>query len=141
MYYIHIVLIPDFPKVETRSKFIEYCVSIQISVLLRYNIFIIKVFSGHGHLSGCVADNLITNHDIRGRPLTRKGDVYMDLQSYTIKMRTKRLHLNFKNLFNGDKTLGKSFVGAVHLQIRPDSTFITGSSCNYVYGAKLYLMT
>jgi hypothetical protein len=32
----------------------------------------------------------------------------MDLQKYEIKMRAKKMHLNFRNLFNGDKTLGES---------------------------------
>jgi hypothetical protein len=71
--------------------------------------FVVKVWScSEGHSLGSVADSLITEHDIRGRPLTRGGDVYMDLQAYKIKMSTNRLHLNFKNLFNGDKALGKS---------------------------------
>jgi hypothetical protein len=86
-----------------------------------------------GHLSGCVAENLVANHDIKGRPLDRGGDIYMDLQTYKLKLRTKRLHLNFKNLFNGDKALGKSFAGIVHLQILSHSTFTTSCTCNYRY--------
>lgn len=53
-------------------------------------------------------DSLITYHDIRGKPVTRKGDTYLDLQTYEIKMRTKKMNLNFKNLFNGDKALGET---------------------------------
>jgi len=37
----------------------------------------------------------------------------MDLQKYLIKMSAKRVHINFKNLFNGDKVLGKSFIKTV----------------------------
>ncbi|XP_021929744.1 protein takeout-like [Zootermopsis nevadensis] len=51
-------------------------------------------------------DSLTTIHDIRGKPVTRGGETYLDLEKYIINMSTKKLHLSFKNLFNGDKALG-----------------------------------
>jgi hypothetical protein len=42
--------------------------------------------------------------------VTRNGEIYWDLQKYDIKLRTKQMSLVFRNLFNGDKNLGKSSV-------------------------------
>ncbi|XP_069683452.1 protein takeout-like isoform X1 [Periplaneta americana] len=51
-------------------------------------------------------ESLTAVHDIKGKPVTRDGEVYMELTSYGLKLKTKRLHTRFENLFNGDKTLG-----------------------------------
>jgi len=55
-----------------------------------------------------VTESLVTYHHIKSKPVTRNGENYWDLQKYEISMRTKHMSMLFKNLFNGDKTLGKS---------------------------------
>lgn len=59
--------------------------------------------------------------------MTRNGEIYWDLQKYDIKMRTKQMSLIFRNLFNGDKALGKSSVVIIG----------TLTSPTYLHGAKI----
>jgi hypothetical protein len=51
--------------------------------------------------------------------VTRNGQIYWDLQKYDIKMRTKHMSLIFRNLFNGDKALGKSSVVIIGIITSP----------------------
>jgi len=44
--------------------------------------------------------------DILGKPVTRRGEEYMELESLDLKFSTSRLHIQLDNLFNGDKSLG-----------------------------------
>jgi hypothetical protein len=77
---------------------------------------------------------LITNHDIKGKHVTRGGKTYMELQKYTINMRTKRLHVSFKNLFNGDRALGKSHKSIYrlfHLKGNPNFNCVAESYTTY----------
>jgi hypothetical protein len=52
----------------------------------------------------------------------------LDLQTYEIKMRTKKMNLNFKNLFNGDKALGKSLAAVIGILTSP--TYLHGATFN-----------
>ena len=54
-----------------------------------------------------VTESLVAYHHIKAKPVTRDGEIYWDLQKYEIDMSTKHMTLLFRNLFNGDKTLGK----------------------------------
>lgn len=44
--------------------------------------------------------------DINGKPVTRRGEEYMELESLDLKFSTSRLYIQLDDLFNGDKTLG-----------------------------------
>ena len=57
--------------------------------------------------------------------MTRDGEIYWDLQKYEIDMSTKHMSLLFRNLFNGDKTLGKS--SAVSTGILTSPTYLRGA--------------
>lgn len=44
--------------------------------------------------------------DINGKPYTKKGEKYIDIESLDLKFSTSRLYIQLDNLFNGDKLLG-----------------------------------
>ncbi|XP_022179648.1 protein takeout-like [Myzus persicae] len=46
--------------------------------------------------------------DINGKPVTRRGDEYMELESLELKFSTSRLYIQLENLFNGDQLLGNN---------------------------------
>ncbi|XP_015366046.1 PREDICTED: protein takeout-like [Diuraphis noxia] len=46
--------------------------------------------------------------DINGKPVTRRGEEYMELESLDLKFSTSRLYIQLDNLFNGDQLLGNN---------------------------------
>lgn len=56
--------------------------------------------------SSYILAELKVSININGKPVTRRGDEYMELESLELKFSTSRLYIQLDNLFNGDKLLG-----------------------------------
>ncbi|XP_077298428.1 protein takeout-like [Arctopsyche grandis] len=61
---------------------------------------------GKGRCNFTMAD-LVVKHVLVGEPVTKKGQVYMKIRQYDIKLIPKKISFYFSNLFNGDKALGE----------------------------------
>lgn len=65
-----------------------------------------------------ISADLKVSIDINGKPVTRKEEKYMELDTLDLKFSTSRLHINLDNLFNGDKTLGILYIFNIkHLKL------------------------
>ncbi|VVC25552.1 Hypothetical protein CINCED_3A006228 [Cinara cedri] len=75
-----------------------------------YNIqgkIIILPINGDGK-SNLTLAGLKVSIDINGKPVTRKNEEYMELETLDLKFSTSRLYIQLDNLFNGDKALGNN---------------------------------
>ncbi|XP_025200179.1 protein takeout-like [Melanaphis sacchari] len=75
-----------------------------------YNIqgkIIILPIIGEGRSNLTLAGLKVSINTI-GKPVTRRGDEYMEIESMELKFSTSRLYIQLENLFNGDQVLGNN---------------------------------
>lgn len=51
-------------------------------------------------------DDLKSRNEISCEKYEKNGETYLKIKKYKVRFNPARLHLQFDNLFNGDKTLG-----------------------------------
>ncbi|KAE8747576.1 hypothetical protein FOCC_FOCC005736 [Frankliniella occidentalis] len=63
--------------------------------------------NGDGHCHLKLADPVL-RADIRGVPVKRGSETFFNVTTFAFTLETKKLSLNFENLFNGNKELGST---------------------------------
>lgn len=51
-------------------------------------------------------DDLKSHNELSCEKYEKNGETYLKIKKYKVKLNPGRLHLQFDNLFDGDKTLG-----------------------------------
>lgn len=95
---------PNLDKYILRTEGITPRVNLAGEYTMTGRILLLPIV-GHGQ-ANITMINLKTVHELIGEPIKKNGTVYIRFKEYNIKLIPGRVHLNFENLFNGDRLLG-----------------------------------
>lgn len=96
---------PDLDNYVLRTEGITPLVNFAGDYTMTGRILLLPI-TGHGKANISMVD-LKTVHELIGEPVKKKGEVYLRLKEYNVKLIPKRVYLHFGNLFNGDRLLGQ----------------------------------
>lgn len=57
-----------------------------------------------------ISENYKSVTNVQLKPKVKNNDTYLDITNLSLKFTTSKLHMQFNNLFNGEKILGKCFL-------------------------------